>query len=65
MSGVGRELAVPGMRGVPIKNVIQTDAAINPGQPGFFKTNRLNAKIVSMRYCSCVLLEDEVAEGCP
>lgn len=31
VSGVGRELAVPGMRGVPIKNVIQTDAAINPG----------------------------------
>ena len=31
VSGVGRELATPGYRGVPIKNVIQTDAAINPG----------------------------------
>jgi len=31
VSGVGRELQGSGMRGVPIKNVIQTDAAINPG----------------------------------
>lgn len=34
MSGLGRELATPGFRGVPIKNVIQTDAAINPGNSG-------------------------------
>lgn len=34
MSGLGRELATPGVRGVPIKNVIQTDAAINPGNSG-------------------------------
>jgi S1-C subfamily serine protease len=34
VSGVGRELATPGYRGVPIKNVIQTDAAINPGNSG-------------------------------
>lgn len=34
VSGVGRELQVPGPRGVPIKNVIQTDAAINPGNSG-------------------------------
>ena len=34
MSGLGRELATPGYRGVPIKNVIQTDAAINPGNSG-------------------------------
>ena len=26
MSGVGRELSSPGARGIPIKNVIQTDA---------------------------------------
>ena len=34
VSGLGRELATPGPRGVPIKNVIQTDAAINPGNSG-------------------------------
>ena len=34
VSGLGRELATPGVRGVPIKNVIQTDAAINPGNSG-------------------------------
>lgn len=34
VSGLGRELATPGYRGVPIKNVIQTDAAINPGNSG-------------------------------
>lgn len=34
VSGLGRELATPGFRGVPIKNVIQTDAAINPGNSG-------------------------------
>ena len=34
MSGVGRELSSPGARGIPIKNVIQTDAAINPGNSG-------------------------------
>ena len=34
MSGLGRELATPGYRGIPIKNVIQTDAAINPGNSG-------------------------------
>ncbi|KAK9815107.1 hypothetical protein WJX73_007714 [Symbiochloris irregularis] len=33
VSGVGRELTA-GYRGVPIKNVIQTDAAINPGNSG-------------------------------
>lgn len=37
MSGVGRELATPGYRGVPIKNVIQTDAAINPGACGVWR----------------------------
>ncbi|KAK9820272.1 hypothetical protein WJX72_008397 [[Myrmecia] bisecta] len=34
VSGLGRELATPGYRGVPIRNVIQTDAAINPGNSG-------------------------------
>jgi len=34
VSGLGRELATPGYRGIPIKNVIQTDAAINPGNSG-------------------------------
>ncbi|KAK9833357.1 hypothetical protein WJX84_002035 [Apatococcus fuscideae] len=34
ISGLGRELATPGYRGVPIRNVIQTDAAINPGNSG-------------------------------
>lgn len=34
VSGVGRELATPGPRGIPIRNVIQTDAAINPGNSG-------------------------------
>lgn len=34
VSGLGRELATPGPRGVPIKNVVQTDAAINPGNSG-------------------------------
>ncbi|KAL3146385.1 hypothetical protein ABBQ32_003070 [Trebouxia sp. C0010 RCD-2024] len=34
VSGVGRELNTPGARGVPIRNVIQTDAAINPGNSG-------------------------------
>ena len=34
VSGLGRELATPSYRGVPIKNVIQTDAAINPGNSG-------------------------------
>ncbi|KAK9868536.1 hypothetical protein WJX84_011911 [Apatococcus fuscideae] len=34
ISGLGRELATPGFRGVPIRNVIQTDAAINPGNSG-------------------------------
>jgi S1-C subfamily serine protease len=29
VSGLGRELASPGMRGVPIKGVIQCDAAVN------------------------------------
>ena len=32
VSGLGRELTSAGYRGVPIKNVIQTDAAINPGE---------------------------------
>lgn len=34
ISGLGRELNVPGPRGIPIRNVIQTDAAINPGNSG-------------------------------
>lgn len=34
VSGLGRELTSSGYRGVPIKNVIQTDAAINPGNSG-------------------------------
>lgn len=34
VSGVGREIETPGPRGVPVKNVIQTDAAINPGNSG-------------------------------
>jgi S1-C subfamily serine protease len=34
VSGVGRELQTPGPRGIPIRNVIQTDAAINPGNSG-------------------------------
>jgi len=31
ISGLGRELQTPGPRGLPLRNVIQTDAAINPG----------------------------------
>ena len=31
ISGLGRELETPGPR--PLRNVIQTDAAINPGAP--------------------------------
>ena len=34
ISGVGRELQTPGPRGIPIRNVLQTDAAINPGNSG-------------------------------
>ena len=48
ISGLGRELQTPGPRGLPLRNVIQTDAAINPGAVASFLNCRRKARTASL-----------------